>query len=371
VKEEVKEEIVKEDLESPENNGIENSEKKEIESSEKKEIESSEKKENGESLNEEIPTLDFNYIPNLFTKANVILSDEQELVAKRDVIALAEFLKNVMIPTLVTELTGYLAMPTDGQTLVRLMHSRGINVRYLGFIAALTTRNSFFHNLCIQEMISRAARINFNEILRGTEESRLAPTIAQYLNYLISAQPESPPKNPSDSGAASASKKKRKNKKKKENFTRKSIWESIHALIKTKFKYEISEEDRSRLESIPFLRSFCYQVGVQLRQSDFDFSSPAPFQSEHILEIFPKIKSIDPRSHDATDLLEVGKSFLSEGRLNGAFELLNEALPLLHQIYGPMHEDTANCYTTFATVMYHIGDLKTAIDHQKKSCNLL
>jgi len=66
-------------------------------------------------------------------------------------------------------------------------------------------------------------------------------------------------------------------------------------------------------------------------------------------------------------LMEAGKSFLSQGRLDIAYELLSEALAIFHQIYGPMHRDTANCYGNLAMVLHHAKDVNQALDHQQKA----
>jgi len=58
---------------------------------------------------------------------------------------------------------------------------------------------------------------------------------------------------------------------------------------------------------------------------------------------------------------------LGQGRLDIAYELLTEALAIFHQVYGPMHKDTANCYTNLGLVLYHAKDLVQALDHQQKA----
>jgi hypothetical protein len=53
---------------------------------------------------------------------------------------------------------------------------------------------------------------------------------------------------------------------------------------------------------------------------------------------------VQPKSKDGQQLLDAGKVFLGQGRLDVAFELFNEALAIFHQVYGPLHPDTALCY---------------------------
>jgi protein TIF31 len=65
--------------------------------------------------------------------------------------------------------------------------------------------------------------------------------------------------------------------------------------------------------------------------------------------------------------LEAGKTFVAQGRLDIAYELLSEALAIFHQVYGPMHADTANCYSNLAMVLYNAKDMTQALEHQQKA----
>ena len=38
-----------------------------------------------------------------------------------------------------------MSVPVDGQTLTSLMHHRGINMRYIGYITNLTSNHQFIH----------------------------------------------------------------------------------------------------------------------------------------------------------------------------------------------------------------------------------
>jgi protein TIF31 len=88
-------------------------------------------------------------------------------------------------------------------------------------------------------------------------------------------------------------------------------------------------------------------------------------------------------------LLESGVSYLSQGRLDVAFELLSEALVIFSQVYGPMHQATAICFryymqafagfiaawlllillfhSNMAMVLYQSGDPAEASIYQQKA----
>jgi hypothetical protein len=71
---------------------------------------------------------------------------------------------------------------------------------------------------------------------------------------------------------------------------------------------------------------------------------------------------------DGHDLLEAGVSYLAQGKLDIAFELLSEALVIFSQVYGPMHQATAICFSNMAMVLYQSGDPAGDISHCTETC---
>jgi protein TIF31 len=124
------------------------------------------------------------------------------------------------------------------------------------------------------------------------------------------------------------------------------LWENIVEDVKERFKYDLPSRDslKSLIKSLQTVRSLCQKTGVQIEAKDYTLDSEAPFVGQNILSLVPVVKHSDPESMDGRGLLEVGKTFLNQGRLDIAYELLTEALAIFHQVYGPMHRDTANCY---------------------------
>lgn len=70
---------------------------------------------------------------------------------------------------------------------------------------------------------------------------------------------------------------------------------------------------------------------------------------------------------DAADSLEQGKAYLAQGRLEAAYQFLSESLGLHNQVYGPMHKDSAACYSGLALVCYHAADYEQAVEHQQRA----
>ncbi len=79
-----------------------------------------------------------------------------------------------------------LTVPVDGQTLTTIMHSRGINMRYLGQIAQLSAdKIAVIYELAIREMVTRAGKHVLRKILSVTEDYNLSPVISHFLNCLM------------------------------------------------------------------------------------------------------------------------------------------------------------------------------------------
>jgi protein TIF31 len=85
------------------------------------------------------------------------------------------------------------------------------------------------------------------------------------------------------------------------------------------------------------------------------------------LDIFPIVKAHLPGSKDARDLLESGSAYLTQGSVEPAYQLLQESLNLHHQVFGPMHVDTAHVYATLALTCYHAGETGQAVDFQQRA----
>jgi len=138
--------------------------------------------------------------------------------------------------------------------------------------------------------------------------------------------------------------------------------------VKKRFKHELSAISFLHpTKIISAVRSFCLKVGIQLNTRNYDFTSENPISANDILNFYPVVKHISPKSSDGYNFLEVGNSFFQQGRLDSAFECLTESLAIFHQVYGPLYTDTALCYSTLAMVLYHAGDAAQALLHQKKA----
>jgi len=150
-------------------------------------------------------------------------------------------------------------------------------------------------------------------------------------------------------------------------LTSSTLWSSIFQQVQGHFQYELSVDIQSKLVIIPTLRNLCQKMGIQIAAKDYDFSAEHPFQPDDILDLYPVVKHSLPKTADGHDLLEAGVSYLAQGRLDIAFELLSEALVIFSQVYGPMHQATAICFSNMAMVLYQSGDSAEASIYQRKA----
>lgn len=79
--------------------------------------------------------------------------------------------------------------PMDGNTLAEALHSRGINIRYLGLIArrlASLPSLSYLHSITVIELVTRGAKHVYNRVyIQPTQLLCLAPAAAHFLNCLL------------------------------------------------------------------------------------------------------------------------------------------------------------------------------------------
>jgi len=360
-------------------------------------------------------------------KYKLDLSEEQLKQEEEKVKEASKFLTETLIPLMIDDFSWLLSLPVDGVTLSNSMHSHGINIRYLGQVAQIAAdKVPILRDLAVREMVSRSAKHILNSILRETLDFNLATVISRFLNSLlgyvtsetsishtttIDLLPTQTTTSTTNEATGKKSKKGKgksqvssnplahiqellaENEKRIKNLTTENVWERVKQEVKDRFNFDLpkfedikqiysgsigsttsaSANDKENMNIItaikclPTLRSISQKTGIQINARDFNFLSNTPILYEDILDLYPVVKHINHESHDGRNLLEAGKSFLSQGRLDIAYELLTEALAIFHQVYGPMHEQTSNCYANLALVLFNAKDYEQAIENQIKA----
>ena len=333
---------------------------------------------------------------NVFTQYRHGGTNEERDADRATVMDAALFLKRIMIPTLLRDIRLQKAFCVDGESLCDSMHLRGVNLRYLGTLAALAAASEgtskaapltpFALEICEAEMVARSFRKLLWSMLGANKELLLAPAIsmAAMLSRLLSceghvaeAATEAAPAATAGRGSkgkgggrrggqqksaaarapAAASPSVQRTRKALDALlpSRDQLWADIRSRVEAKYGYTLklwpgfpdsaagdevnrpNAQWRARANRIVLLRRVCQLVGVVVEAVDFDWGLALPISASNIADLKPVVKSCSPKipCPRARDLLERGRAHLSAGRLQIAGHLVQEALTLLYQVRLP------------------------------------
>lgn len=358
----------------------------------------------GSASQQEAPEVLLN--PNVLTDFK-LAGDPEEIAADESLVKKAgTYLVDIVLPKFVQDLSSLEVSPMDGQTLTEALHAHGINMRYIGKVANMAKHLPHILDLCIIEMVVRAAKHVLKGVLRETQDHDLGGAIAHFFNCFLghdvpvgskiggaSTGDKSRKKgkggqskkasNQFSSGADNASKpsggvstKDNRNLLQVKNvgqtqasylcITSELVWIDIVECVKFKYQFELPEDVKTIVKKMSTFRNLCQKVGLTIAARIYDLNAEAPFKISDILDMHAVAKHSAPVCADARDLIETGKLQLAEGRLNEAYELFSEAFAILQQVSGPMHREVANCCRYLAMVLYHAGDMAGAIMQQHK-----
>lgn len=295
------------------------------------------------------------------------------------VVDAAEFLVSVQLPSLIHDLSDHASAPTDGPTLCEAMHTRGLNIRYLGKLAHMLEKInelSYLYSIAVAEIIFRSVKHIFVKYLQGVETITLSNGISHFLNCFLSST-----NNPRivNKNNELISKKKRKkthssNLPEWASLTPKSLWLQIKQESKNYFGFTLQCDgveatiEKYNLQKISLLRSVCSRCGVQLKLRDYSLSrNQELFTDEDVVNLFPIVKHVNPRASDAFSLYTAGQTKIQQGLLKDGYDLISEALNLLNNVYGAMHPEIAQCLRMLARLNYIMGDYTDAMCYQQKA----
>ncbi|XP_053685063.1 clustered mitochondria protein homolog [Sabethes cyaneus] len=314
----------------------------------------------------------------------------------------AEFLVKHQIPSFVHDCLDHTAAPMDGTTLTETLHSRGINIRYLGKVANLLAKIKqleYLHTIAVSELVNRAAKHIFTTYMQNTEMMSMASAISHFLNcFLTTTTAVFHTESDSVTKSGSSSKQQRRQNKRsgagkggKSSFqctqdnnewqllTPKSLWNQIQQELKTYWDYDLLPANSHdsvepivahyRLQKISLLRAFCLKTGVQilLREYNFEMKNKPTFGENDIVNVFPVVKHINPRASDAYNFYTTGQTKIQQGYFKDGYDLISEALNLLNNVYGAMHPENAQCLRMLARLSYIMGDPQEALAIQQRA----
>lgn len=354
-------------------------------------------------------------------KSNLeLLKAERELVKEA-----ARFLVTKQIQTFVEDSKDHSSAPLDGSMLVESMHSRGINVRYLGQLTRLLSeikQLDYLYAIATTEIISRAAKHVYCQYIQDVDSMNLAAAISHFMNCFLSSCASLNPvinndhtaddevvisstsslstnhnsnsnanSNATISKKIAAKRRGKRNKRRGDNqssqqntdwlqFTQKTLWSNIVQELDQYYNYTFSHYatpitsleqilDEHKIHKITFLRSFCQKTGVQilLREYNFDNKGRPTFLEDDILNVFPIVKHIDPRASDAYSFYTTGQAKIQIGDLKRGHDLICESLNLLNHVFGPMHPTIAQCLRMVARLNYIMGEHSDALNYEQKA----
>ncbi|XP_022692197.1 clustered mitochondria protein homolog isoform X1 [Varroa jacobsoni] len=338
---------------------------------------------------------------------HISMAQSETLTKERALIVeAAEFLVNTQIPALIREAVEHGTFILDGTTLTGALHSKGINVRYLGLFAkcvAAEERLSYLYRICMQEMICRSAKHIFVGYMQSVEGQFIAQAVAHFLNCLLSAKlapnfvPACTVVGSSGGGRGSKGKHKRGRGTQSPTSTAQSgltgsaggsnaiDWltvtpKTLFALIKGEMKDYFDFDDESNsfdtlyshydVSRIALMRAFCMRVGIQVLQKNYQLStglSNGAICEDDIVNLFPIVKHMEPRATDAFRFYLTAQSKIQQGYLKDGFELIAESLQLMNQVYGPMHHEIVQCLRLLARLSYIMGDHEAALGQQQRA----
>jgi protein TIF31 len=328
-----------------------------------------------------------------------------------------EFLRTSVLPELVHDLReGDVGFPMDGQSLSRLLHKRGINIRYLGKLATLAEgkRLEALHILTIQEMISRAFKHVAGKYLRYLPIPFTGACIAHLLNCLLGIGLNPNPVIEIDKSLKALYPKADLGF---QEVSPDNLRSEIEAQILRRYRYIIEEGWPANIKPLQLLREISLKLGLQLEMKDYHFmnqaandasqSSPAvngisakdnaingqtttskkkkahdgspatvaarsassrvTFNAGDILNIVPVIKEASPKSALAEEALEAGRISILQNQKKLGQELLLESLSLHEQIYGIVHPEVARVYNTLSMLYYQLEEKEAAVELARKA----
>lgn len=371
-----------------------------------------------DSDNERIDVSDFDFTlnPDAFSGQEPQTDAEKEEWAKdEEQVRLAcDYLRKTILPELINDLKdGDVGYPMDGQSFSKLLHKRGINIRYLGKVAqaAEGKRLESVRVLVIQEMVSRAFKHVAAKYLRYLPIPLTAACTSHLLNCLLGTGLNAKPKAELDSSLTALYS---DADLAFDEVTPESLRTEIETQIASRYQYVIDSSWVADIKPMQLLREVSLKLGLQLEMKEYRFTNQTPvtepavngsapkengtnghsvsskkkkkardgspssiasvkatephtFSPDDIQNVVPVIKEASPRSALAEEALEAGRISIMQGQTKLGQDLLLESLSLHEQIYGIIHPEVARVYSSLSQTYYQLGEKEAAFELARKA----
>lgn len=319
---------------------------------------------------------------------------------------------------------GEVGFPMDGQSLSRLMHKRGINIRYVGKLASLSETSSprlqALKAIAEQEMVARAFKHVANRYLKNLPPSMATSCLAHFLNCLLGSELNSSPKPQLDEDVQYLYK---DGDFSFADVTPQSLQADIETQTQMRYRYTLEGLWLASMRSAQLLREIALKLGLQLVAKDYQYhppsenhlentdhlmngatiqpmtnghsangignkkkkkrnagdsspssanastvlDPPSTFAADDIVNIVPIVKDSSSKSVLAEEALEAGRISMYQNQKELGQELLLESLSLHEQIYGILHPEVARVYHQLAMLYYNLEEKDAAVELAHKA----
>ncbi|KAK6851633.1 Clustered mitochondria protein-like protein [Apiospora arundinis] len=385
-------------------------------------------KKEGEAADEEeaearldASAFEFSLNPDAFS-GQVPQTDEEkaEMAAdEEDVRNACKYLRETAIPEFVNDVkNSELPFPMDGQSLTRMMHKRGINIRYLSKVMAICEgpRLKCLRELCLQEMIARAFKHVSGDYLRYLPMPLTSACIAHLLNCLVGFGLNPKPTADIDETLKALYPEADLSFAK---VTPESLRKEMEEQTQRRFRFTLESNWYTEIKPLQLLREVSLKLGLQLQTKDLQFvkgevqkteadkpaangaaangvngqtqgesknkkkknkardnsptsvaatpKEPLTFTADDIVNVVPIVKDSAPKSAISEEALEGGKHSIMQNNRKIGQELLLESLTLHEQIYGILHPEVARAYSSLSQIYYQLDEKEAAVDLARKA----
>ena len=250
----------------------------------------------------------FKYNLNIHTDVKLAEGDYKD--DEKTIRNLGDFISNTVIPKLIQNFESGENVPTDNENLAEILHSQGLNTRYIGKISKSIEEGKLPHIKSLLErwMVCRCAANVFNDLVKGVPSSGVSKFIAHFCNILLapehiiqklndgevltndsSEETKSAPKpkvieQPSSEPQNSKQSTKKKNKNKKKSKTPgaggsdgskadKQIVYKINSLFNKNFKTLIEDNKNTKLSKLKPKELYSKIVRLVKKKYDYDLAA--------------------------------------------------------------------------------------------------
>ncbi|KAJ2904621.1 hypothetical protein MKZ38_007600 [Zalerion maritima] len=385
---------------------------------------------------DEIPKVDlsgfkFGLNPDVFSgQTPQTDSEKKEMIAdEQDVRSACVYLREKAIPELLNDLKeSEMSFPMDGHSLSRVLHKRGINMRYLGKIVSMCRGSKLeaLADVCTREMIARSLKHIAARYLRYLPLALSSACISHLLNCILGYKFNPKPVAEVDQsvrilypGTETTF----------EQVSPESLRHEVEVETFKRYRHTLNFNWQDAVPKLQLLRELSLKLGLQLQSKNFRFdpdepaaqivaaadesgaingshsngqangggktrvesnstggkkkrkkgceSSPvnavakpgsmATFSPDDIVNVVPIIKDSAPRSSLAEEALEAGRISLAQNQTKLGQDLLLESLSLHEQIYGILHPEVARVYHQLSLLYFQLEEKEAAIELARKA----